>query len=237
MYSAVRLELQSHLYYLRRVWPPLIPHPIVIPLLVTTVGVGEHEIRENFREEVTYAWALKGEAGFPQADGRKELSRRRQRYAKSWRGWLLYSFNLMLGPILVPAVNCFVVHQVCFQLVVSILCPLTNQETGMGYFVCLAWTFQNVDNLDTNVKPPSTSLQSFLSCPALQLTDSNTLTSSCTTALMFSCIPHPIAAGESPLPVGVGKGDQGGFMQEAVFELGPEGRHWRERPFQQEVTT
>ena len=42
----------------------------------------------------------------------------------------------------------------------------------MGYFVvCLPGTFQNVCNLDTEEKPPSTRLESFPSRPVQQLTD------------------------------------------------------------------
>ena len=46
-------------------------------------------------------------------------------------------------------------------------------------------------------------------------------------ALQLWCFPptaHPTAPGESPLPAGVGKENQEGFMQEAALEQGPGGR-------------
>lgn len=99
----------------------------------------------------------------------------------------------------------FLVYQVCSHLWFVFKLFLINRETGMCYFVVrLPWTFQNVCNLDTNEKTPSTSLEYFPSHPAQWLTDASAPTLLCNPALMFSYIHHTITGG-CPLPIGVGK--------------------------------
>lgn len=65
----------------------------------------------------------------------------------------------------------------------------------MGYFIVyLPWTFQNLYNLDTNGKPPSTNLESDPLCPAQWLTDPNAPNSPLHLSSDVFPYSHPTAA-------------------------------------------